>query len=203
MYTLRRPRTSPKFELNKYDPLGTIKSFDSVFWLNKLIAMCCSQRWNRRKNKSKEHKSIYKINSLFRVFYKKRDMKLIWRRMASTMNRLANETSPYLLQHKNNPVDWYPWGEEALNVATSLNRPILLSIGYSTCHWCHVMERESFEKWLFKYICTILMFYLVKRLQRRWMNISWTSRWIGRKDPMWTDNICPLSKHWLAVVDGL
>ena len=60
-------------------------------------------------------------------------------------NRLANETSPYLLQHANNPVDWYPWGEEALDKARSEDKPILLSVGYSACHWCHVMERESFE----------------------------------------------------------
>ncbi len=60
-------------------------------------------------------------------------------------NRLAQETSPYLLQHRENPVEWYPWGEEALDRARSEDRPILLSIGYSACHWCHVMERESFE----------------------------------------------------------
>ena len=60
-------------------------------------------------------------------------------------NRLAEETSPYLLQHKDNPVDWYPWGPEALGRARETDRPILLSIGYSACHWCHVMERESFE----------------------------------------------------------
>lgn len=60
-------------------------------------------------------------------------------------NRLINETSPYLLQHAHNPVDWYPWGEEALKKAAQENKPILLSIGYSACHWCHVMERESFE----------------------------------------------------------
>src|SRR5881296_2016063 len=60
-------------------------------------------------------------------------------------NRLAQETSPYLLQHAQNPVDWYPWGEEALRRARELRKPILLSIGYSACHWCHVMERESFE----------------------------------------------------------
>jgi uncharacterized protein len=60
-------------------------------------------------------------------------------------NRLAQETSPYLLQHKDNPVDWHPWGEEALSRARDEDRPILLSIGYSACHWCHVMERESFE----------------------------------------------------------
>jgi uncharacterized protein YyaL (SSP411 family) len=61
------------------------------------------------------------------------------------VNRLAQETSPYLLQHAENPVDWYPWGEEALARARGEDRPILLSIGYAACHWCHVMERESFE----------------------------------------------------------
>ncbi|MEX2080774.1 MAG: thioredoxin domain-containing protein [Dehalococcoidia bacterium] len=61
------------------------------------------------------------------------------------MNRLADETSPYLLQHKDNPVDWYPWGEEAFAASRSLDRPILLSVGYSSCHWCHVMAHESFE----------------------------------------------------------
>src|SRR3712207_1069399 len=60
-------------------------------------------------------------------------------------NRLANETSPYLLQHKDNPVDWYPWGEEAFAKARAEDRPVLLSVGYSACHWCHVMEHESFE----------------------------------------------------------
>jgi uncharacterized protein YyaL (SSP411 family) len=60
-------------------------------------------------------------------------------------NRLTGETSPYLLQHRNNPVDWFPWGEEALARAKDEDRPILLSVGYSACHWCHVMERESFE----------------------------------------------------------
>jgi uncharacterized protein YyaL (SSP411 family) len=61
------------------------------------------------------------------------------------MNRLAQETSPYLLQHAQNPVDWYPWGEEAFARAKAENKPILVSIGYSSCHWCHVMEHESFE----------------------------------------------------------
>jgi uncharacterized protein len=60
-------------------------------------------------------------------------------------NRLTAETSPYLLQHRDNPVDWYPWGDEAFERARELDRPVLLSIGYSSCHWCHVMERESFE----------------------------------------------------------
>jgi uncharacterized protein len=64
---------------------------------------------------------------------------------AADLNRLAHETSPYLLQHADNPVDWYPWGEEALARARDEDRPILLSIGYSACHWCHVMEHESFE----------------------------------------------------------
>ena len=60
-------------------------------------------------------------------------------------NRLATEFSPYLRQHAGNPVDWYPWGEEALRVARETDRPILLSVGYSACHWCHVMAHEFFE----------------------------------------------------------
>src|SRR5436190_11020847 len=61
------------------------------------------------------------------------------------MNRLARENSPYLLQHQNNPVDWYAWGAEALARAKQDRKPIFLSIGYAACHWCHVMEHESFE----------------------------------------------------------
>ncbi|MCW3054009.1 MAG: uncharacterized protein JWN14_3179, partial [Chthonomonadales bacterium] len=60
-------------------------------------------------------------------------------------NHLLGSTSPYLLQHAHNPVDWYPWGPEALEMAKKENRPIFLSVGYSACHWCHVMEREDFE----------------------------------------------------------
>src|SRR6478672_10829681 len=60
-------------------------------------------------------------------------------------NRLAQETSPYLLQHQNNPVDWYPWGPEAIERARKEDKAIFLSIGYAACHWCHVMEHESFE----------------------------------------------------------
>ena len=60
-------------------------------------------------------------------------------------NALINETSPYLLQHAHNPVNWYPWGEAALRLARERNVPIFLSIGYAACHWCHVMEHESFE----------------------------------------------------------
>ena len=61
------------------------------------------------------------------------------------MNRLGDATSPYLLQHADNPVDWWPWGEEALAEARRRDVPVLISIGYSSCHWCHVMARESFE----------------------------------------------------------
>ena len=60
-------------------------------------------------------------------------------------NRLIHEKSPYLLQHAHNPVDWYPWGEEAFARARAEDKPLFVSVGYSTCHWCHVMERESFE----------------------------------------------------------
>ena len=60
-------------------------------------------------------------------------------------NRLYEEKSPYLLQHAYNPVDWYPWGEEAFEAAVREDKPIFLSVGYSTCHWCHVMAHESFE----------------------------------------------------------
>ena len=65
--------------------------------------------------------------------------------IAMHTNRLAGEKSPYLLQHAHNPVDWYAWGSEAFEKARAEDKPIFLSIGYSTCHWCHVMERESFE----------------------------------------------------------
>ncbi|MFQ5946501.1 MAG: thioredoxin domain-containing protein, partial [Anaerolineae bacterium] len=65
--------------------------------------------------------------------------------MTHHANRLVHETSPYLLQHAHNPVDWYPWGDDALARAKEEDKPILLSVGYAACHWCHVMERESFE----------------------------------------------------------
>jgi len=71
-----------------------------------------------------------------------------WSQLVETKrkkNRLAKEQSPYLQQHATNPVDWYPWGEEAFAKAKAEDKPIFLSIGYSTCHWCHVMERESFS----------------------------------------------------------
>src|SRR5215203_3520170 len=65
--------------------------------------------------------------------------------MHSYTNRLINESSPYLLQHAHNPVDWYPWCEEAFERAKKEDKPVLVSIGYAACHWCHVMEKESFE----------------------------------------------------------
>ncbi|MBD0295776.1 MAG: thioredoxin domain-containing protein, partial [Flavisolibacter sp.] len=65
--------------------------------------------------------------------------------MAQHTNRLINESSPYLLQHAHNPVDWYPWGNEAFEKAKKEDKPLLVSIGYAACHWCHVMEKESFE----------------------------------------------------------
>ena len=70
-------------------------------------------------------------------------------------NHLAKESSPYLLQHKNNPVDWYPWNAEALKKAKDEDKPIFLSIGYSACHWCHVMEHESFEDEAIAKICLL------------------------------------------------
>ncbi|MGH9674616.1 MAG: thioredoxin domain-containing protein, partial [Bryobacteraceae bacterium] len=77
--------------------------------------------------------------------YKPRTRHLSPRREPLYTNRLILETSPYLLQHAHNPVDWRPWGDEAFEAARKLGRPVLLSVGYSTCHWCHVMEEESFE----------------------------------------------------------
>ena len=65
--------------------------------------------------------------------------------VSNKQNRLAKEASPYLLQHADNPVDWYPWGDEAFEKAKAEDKPVFLSIGYSTCHWCHVMAHESFE----------------------------------------------------------
>ena len=65
--------------------------------------------------------------------------------MSTTANKLSSQTSPYLLQHATNPVNWYPWGDEAFTKAKEENKLLLISIGYSSCHWCHVMEKESFS----------------------------------------------------------
>ena len=75
-------------------------------------------------------------------------------------NHLSNQTSPYLLQHADNPVNWYPWCEEAFERATVEDKPVFLSIGYSTCHWCHVMAHESFED---EEIAEILNQYYIDR----------------------------------------
>ena len=75
------------------------------------------------------------------------ELQLIPKDGGELWNRLVFEGSPYLLQHAANPVDWYPWGEEAFQRAKELDKPIFLSIGYTTCHWCHVMEHESFENY--------------------------------------------------------
>ena len=92
-------------------------------------------------------------------------------RVRDAHQRLIEEKSPYLLQHAHNPVDWYPWGEEAFAKARDGEQADLLSIGYSTCHWCHVMERESFEN---EQIADILNEHFVP------------SRWTARSGPMWT-----------------
>jgi thioredoxin-related protein len=85
---------------------------------------------------------------LYRFFFKSgvsiADQEDMMSEANSRPNRLIHEKSPYLLQHAYNPVDWYPWGDEAFEKSKAENKPILLSIGYSTCHWCHVMEKESF-----------------------------------------------------------
>ncbi len=86
-----------------------------------------------------------KKNKALGKTYKPRTRHLNSDGSAKYTNRLFLETSPYLLQHAHNPVNWYPWGDEAFQTAKKLNRPVLLSVGYSTCHWCHVMEEESFE----------------------------------------------------------
>ncbi len=92
---------------------------------------------------------LQNIKIRFISSYLKNIQNYLWSPLLHTennrLNRLANEKSPYLRQHKNNPVDWYPWGEEAFNKAKLENKPVFLSVGYSTCHWCHVMEHESFS----------------------------------------------------------
>ncbi|CAI4226398.1 unnamed protein product [Auanema sp. JU1783] len=85
---------------------------------------------------------------------------------SSFTNALAHEKSPYLLRHKNNLVDWKPWGEDAFRLAKSLNRPIFLSVGYSTCHWCYVMERESFENELISKADLLFFSFHVDREER-------------------------------------
>ena len=90
-------------------------------------------------------KKIEEMRKIRGENYKPRTKHILSDGWAKYTNRLFLETSPYLLQHAHNPVNWYPWGDEAFETAKKLNRPVLLSVGYSTCHWCHVMEEESFE----------------------------------------------------------
>lgn len=90
-------------------------------------------------------KKIEEMRKIRGENYKPRTKHILSDGWAKYTNRLFLETSPYLLQHAHNPVNWYPWGGEAFETAKKLNRPVLLSVGYSTCHWCHVMEEESFE----------------------------------------------------------
>ena len=104
------------------------------------------------------------------------------------MNRLGGETSPYLLQHAHNPVDWYPWGDEALQRAKAEDKPILVSIGYSACHWCHVMERESFED------------PSTAEIMNR---ISLISKSTGKSGRIWTIFIWMRYRQWRVMADGL
>ena len=90
-------------------------------------------------------KKIEEMRKIRGENYKPRTKHILSDGWAKYTNRLFLESSPYLLQHAHNPVNWYPWGDEAFETAKMLNRPVLLSVGYSTCHWCHVMEEESFE----------------------------------------------------------
>src|SRR5699024_12813126 len=98
-------------------------------------------------------------------------------------NQLVTEKSPYLLQHAHNPVNWYPWGDEAFEIAQKENKPIFLSIGYSTCHWCHVMARESFED---VDVAALLNDHYVsvkvdrseeRRVGKGWRWWGWTGEW--------------------------
>lgn len=90
-------------------------------------------------------KKLEEVKKLRGKLYKPRTRHMLPDGAPRYTNRLYLESSPYLIQHAHNPVNWYPWGKEAFEKARRLDRPILLSIGYSTCHWCHVMEEESFE----------------------------------------------------------
>ncbi|RUS82796.1 hypothetical protein EGW08_009460 [Elysia chlorotica] len=138
-----------------YRSSSTFKEVSKIIWKKK-CAKFSSRNW--RSNTKPELDQCFNLNH-HHCSYHFRELSaggiLLFsvRHMASSSsdrterkaNRLASEKSPYLLQHAYNPVDWYPWGEEAFRKAREENKPIFLSVGYSTCHWCHVMERESFE----------------------------------------------------------
>jgi uncharacterized protein YyaL (SSP411 family) len=88
---------------------------------------------------------MYSCSSLFVFFFFIFTLLLEAQEKKFPLNSLSQESSPYLLQHQNNPVNWHPWGSQAFEKAKKENKPVFLSVGYSTCHWCHVMKRESFE----------------------------------------------------------
>ena len=102
-------------------------------------------------------------------------------------NALIHEKSPYLLQHAHNPVDWMPWGDAAFEKARRENKPVFLSIGYSTCHWCHVMERESFEN---EEIAALLNETLCP------------SKWIAKSGPTSIASICCSCRRLRAAAAG-
>ena len=93
------------------------------------------------------------------------------------MNRLSESSSPYLLQHAENPVDWYPWGEEAFARAREEDRPLLVSVGYSSCHWCHVMEHESFSDTGLAALMNDLFVSVTQASTARSARTSTRSRW--------------------------
>src|ERR1051325_772537 len=119
-----------------------MKNWNFVFIVSTLLLLCV-RPYTFASDTSKHPSSPITANdSLMNTASKFVEEKL---KEGKKPNRLIHEKSPYLLQHAHNPVDWYPWGQEAFKKAHAENKPIFLSIGYSTCHWCHVMERESFE----------------------------------------------------------
>ena len=108
----------------------------------------------------------------------------------SHVNRLSKETSPYLLQHQHNPVDWYPWGPEAFERARREDRPIFLSVGYSTCYWCHVMERQSFE-----------VEAVAAVMNEKFVNIKVDREERPDVDQLYMTAVQLLTRHWL-ITDG-
>ena len=108
------------------------------------IQMTTQQDWQVPPKSNFSEQLLKQLNAAY-VNFRSKNPKSPNQPTKTYLNRLALQSSPYLLQHAQNPVNWYPWGNEAFEAAKTLNKPIFLSIGYSTCHWCHVMEHESFE----------------------------------------------------------
>ncbi len=136
-------------ELNKLTRIKCFTSLTPLFWYRVGITRCNIRRNKRDLNDLCINYQILKMNignpQRPQTGFELRRQTVYSAEPMSKKNRLAGESSPYLQQHAMNPVDWYPWGSEALDKARRENRPIFLSIGYSACHWCHVMEHESFE----------------------------------------------------------